>query len=215
MTKVLKAGLLIITLVVPALFFLFLQVFTTNHYDVPYFHPVKDLAGRAIVAHGDTIYYEVMPTRIKSIDNKVFPKEYLKGGLTVVSYLPRDCKDSCRIVFSQLERIYALRNSIPDVRLLTIAETVPFLGDRFPGNLGGNAWKIGVVSEMNRDSVLNIDFRFNTKVPKSKTNSIERKLILIDRQGHIRGYYIGTDNDEIDRLMAEIKILDYENKNRL
>jgi len=33
------------------------------------------------------------------------------------------------------------------------------------------------------------------------------KIVLIDRENHIRGYYDGTDNDEITRLIKDIRRL--------
>jgi len=215
MNKFIKAGLLIVTLVIPALIFTFLQFFGTNHYDLPFYHPKMDLFGKVIVSNGDTVFYKVAAPQLKTIDNKEFPKEYLAGGLTIVSYLPRECGDSCQIVFSQLGRIYTLRHSISDLRLLTITENWPIDDNRYPEELGKEGWKIGVFSEVDRNSVLNQDFLFETKVPKAESDLAERKLILIDWEGHIRGYYTGTDSDEIDRLMAEIKILDYAKKNKV
>jgi protein SCO1/2 len=33
------------------------------------------------------------------------------------------------------------------------------------------------------------------------------KFVLVDKQGHIRGFYNGTDPLEIDKLILEIKVL--------
>ncbi|MFN4145036.1 MAG: hypothetical protein ACK4GN_04365 [Runella sp.] len=48
--------------------------------------------------------------------------------------------------------------------------------------------------------------------PLKKTNSSEtipyaRQFILIDKEGYIRGFYDGGDVEDVDRLMAEIKVL--------
>jgi protein SCO1/2 len=37
------------------------------------------------------------------------------------------------------------------------------------------------------------------------------KLVLIDRTGRIRGYYTGTDDKEVNKLLRDIKRLKYEN----
>ena len=49
-------------------------------------------------------------------------------------------------------------------------------------------------------------------VPLKKAKSAEtipytEQFILVDKQGYIRGFYDGTDPEEVDRLMAEVKIL--------
>ncbi len=38
------------------------------------------------------------------------------------------------------------------------------------------------------------------------------KVVLLDKDRHIRGYYTGTDIKEIDRLITEVKILQHEYK---
>lgn len=36
---------------------------------------------------------------------------------------------------------------------------------------------------------------------------IDNRVVLIDRQGRIRGYYNILERDETDRLIAELRIL--------
>ena len=38
------------------------------------------------------------------------------------------------------------------------------------------------------------------------------KFVLIDEQGRIRGYYSGTNREDVDLLMLEAKVLLYGNK---
>ena len=40
------------------------------------------------------------------------------------------------------------------------------------------------------------------------------KMVLIDKEGHIRGYYDGTDSKSVDVLITEVKVLlkEYERK---
>ncbi len=44
-----KAGLLIVTLVIPALVFTFLKFFATNHYDLQHYFPITDTSGKIVV----------------------------------------------------------------------------------------------------------------------------------------------------------------------
>ncbi len=214
MKKFSKAGLLIVTLVIPALIFTFLRFFATNHYSLPYYHPLVDSTGEIIISGQDTVFYKVRSPKLTVSGKDSVDATKFEGELTVINYLPMSCDDTCRLVLNQLERIYGLRTRIADLHLLTIAEKLPMTDGTYPAVMGTKGWNIGIVAPEDKDPILNIDFKFYTKVPKSKTNSIETKLILIDRAGYIRGYYIGSDKEEIDRLMAEIKILDYEENNK-
>lgn len=210
MNKYVKAGLLIVTLVIPALIFTFLRFFATNHYNLPFYHPVTDSLGKVVMSGQDTVFYKVDPDGV-SIKGQTTPLmgKAFENVITVVNYVQQPCSDSCQLLLSQLERVYAMRSGIPDIRLLSIAID-SLWKDTYPAQKGKEGWEMGVVNEGKSKELLYNQFRFQTKVPKSKTNSMETKLILIDRTGRIRGYYVGTDKEEIDRLMAEIKILDYE-----
>ena len=210
MNKFFKAGLLIVTLVIPALIFTFLRFFATNHYDLPYYHAEKDSAGNIQVIDGDTVFYKV----VDSLGRKVLPPDGIKGKVTVLSYLPQICGDSCRTEFIQLDRVYGLRQSIPYLHLVTFTPEWPKDSMEFCQGIGNPGWRVNLFSNA-KDQVQFFDqFRLETKVPNAKTNSRELKLVLIDESGYIRGYYIGADSGEIDRLMAEIKILDYEKHNK-
>jgi protein SCO1/2 len=208
MNRYRKAGLLIVTLVIPALVFTFLKFFATNHYDLPYYHPQLDVSGGIIAKDGDTLFHRVK-TDLKPVDSVANAINGFEGKLTVVNYVPEVCSDSCTLLLDQLERIYALRENIKALRILSVTFDWPAKG-KYPTEIGKNGWDIGLFSNAEKGKVLFTDFRFDTKIPKSKTDLPERKLVLIDRQGFFRGYYIGTDPEEIDRLMAEIKILNYE-----
>ena len=71
MQKYIKTGLLIIVLVVPVLIFLFLQGYTTNHFDLPYYVPLRDsVTNEVIVNNGDTAYYQLKDFSLSSIDSQ-------------------------------------------------------------------------------------------------------------------------------------------------
>lgn len=204
MKKSRKAGLLIVTLVIPALIFTFLQFFANNHYDLPYYHPLVAPNGSAVNEKGDTVYHQFSKLTLKQDSTGDIISEKLIGQVTVVSYLPAECHDTCKLVLSQLERIEGLRKEIPELSILTLAE-------KGAEKSAGDGWKVLHAENESIEKCLN-ELRFQTVIPKSKIGSLESKLVLIDKKGFIRGYYDGSDATEIDRLMAEIKILDYEEK---
>jgi protein SCO1/2 len=213
MNKFTKAGLLIVTLVIPALIFTFLRFFATNHYNIPYFHPELDQNGNVIVdTRGDTIFYKVSGLKANDLKGTPLSEEIFKGKWTVANYVPALCGDTCGIVLNQLERIHNLGADIQSLTLLTLL-------DSNQGNKAGTQWYsskdrwiIANVTEAERSTLLDGVLRLNTNIPKAKTNSVETKLVLVDKQGYIRGYYDGADPEDINRLMAEIKILDFEEK---
>jgi protein SCO1/2 len=209
-----KAGLLIVTLVIPALVFIFLKFFATNHYDLPHYFPIVDAKGKVMIKDGDTLFYKVPVVHLNHIDGKPATTEFGRGEITVAGYLPEHCLNTCQIVLGQLERILALDENIPNLNLVTVAEKWTGSKDIYPQSLNTKGWEVLTGSEQEVKNTWDSVLRLLTEVPASKTNSLETKLVLIDTDGHIRGYYNASDPEETNRLMAEIKILDYEKKKK-
>jgi protein SCO1/2 len=193
MKKYGKAGLLIVTLVIPALIFTFLRFFATNHYDVPFYHPITDTQGLIKGSNGDTLFYAISDQRLP-----------LNGKLTVVSYFTEQCDDSCQIMRDNLNRIYALREAMKGLNLLSLQENVVNV-DRSATKDG---WSNVQLNTLDRNRIL----KWNEFVAAEKMGTPENRWMLIDTDGHIRGYYNGADSEETDRLMAEIKILSIDEK---
>lgn len=207
-----KAGLLIITLVIPALVFTFLKFFATNHYDLQHYFPITDTSGKIVINNGDTAFYKVPVIHLKNTSGEAVSEEFGKGQVTVVGYLPEHCLNTCEIVFGQVERVFALIETIPYLNVVTLADKWTGTKENYPQALNTKGWKVLTGSEEEVKIAWNSELKLLTEIPHSKTNSLETKLVLIDAEGHIRGYYNASDSEETNRLMAEIKILDYEKK---
>lgn len=196
MKKFPKAGLLIVTLVIPALIFALLKLFGTNHYDLPYFVAEKDGNGSIIVQNGDTLFQQV------SADCGIFGGVNLDGRLTVVSRTPPNCGEPCERATDELERIAALKAAIPELQVLSIASDTVRRGE----------WQSVRADSATIANCFSKELTDAAKVSDA-SNGRAGQIVLIDRNRHVRGFYKAGDGEETDRLMAEIKILDYEKKN--
>lgn len=213
MNKFLKAGLLIVTLVIPALIFTFLRYFATNHYEIPFYFPQFNPSGEVMISNGDTVYYQINPKYLKSLKGNALSTDQFRNGLTVVNYAPEICDDSCKIIRDQLARIKTLGDGISGLKVITITEErqVSSGDDETIANREG--WSVAMFPKDKQREVLMETFKLGTTIPKFEMALPEQKLMLVDRDGCIRGYYMGADKAEFDRLMAEIKILNYEEEN--
>lgn len=198
MLKLKRAGMLIFLLAFPALFFLFLRSCGTNHYDLPYFHPVTDANGQ--IAGSDTVYYQLSgPIGITPGGDTVQAEE-LDGKINVFLYgIPAAGTSSTRWETNR-NRLLDVMSGEDDCQFLesesvTDTNTAPrVIRLKEPAD----SWKI----------LLKLD-----KTPAlGRTFSPNSSLILVDGARRIRGYYDLTDSDELDRAMAEIKILLYQKK---
>lgn len=67
MKRYLKAGLLTLVLVLPALIVLFLHAFTENHFALPYLQPLVDSTGKTVMNGADTVFYQIPNAADKKI----------------------------------------------------------------------------------------------------------------------------------------------------
>ncbi len=204
-----------LTLVFPVLIYLFLKVFTTNHYDLPYFVSLRDVANNAIVnPDGDTTFYQIQDFSLITADGSTISAASLQGKTVLVSTLSFPCADTCKEVLSQLARVQSLHQDYPGFIILTLIEknNAPLISSIKEVRESETGWQIAPLSDSTLNYTLQTVFRLNEKVPGLKTISSQSRLSLVDGAGFIRGFYDTADPEEIDRLMAEIKILEHNRK---
>jgi protein SCO1/2 len=214
MSKYKKAGILIALLMVPAFVFLFLKGFTTNHFDLPYFRPLTDSSGRFVLNnYADTVYKPVTGWHFTR-NEAILSEKDLRGKWVVVGNMYANCSDSCKQVLTNLKRVETLTVSMPGLLLVTLTDSRKNVERSFKElELSENkSWWILEGSSDEMASALESLYIDDEKNTVNQTISASQELVLLDEMGFVRGRYDGLDPEEIDRLMAEIKILEYNSK---
>jgi protein SCO1/2 len=165
MQKYIKAGMLTLVLVLPALVILLLHGFAENHFQIPYLVPLTDSSGKISMNGKDTLFY-----RVPSTD---------RGQIKIVSFF---AKSDSKQLIQQYSRVEKLASD--DVLLVNI-----------DGNEGEKE-----ATQKYRVSLLK-------KEKSLETIPYNEQFVLLDKKGYIRGFYDGTNPEEVDRLSAEVKIL--------
>ena len=214
MQKYIKAGLLIVVLVVPALIFLFLQGYTANHFDLPYYVPLRNSVTREVVMKDkDTIFYQVKDFSLSLFDSpSVITSSHLQGQTVVLSAFESPCDANCEKTLSELTRINVLHQAFPSFTILTIINKSDELLGKIP-NLPKAGWNVAVIPDSTFKSTVQGTFHLLPEDRKEQTISFNNRLSLIDGKGYIRGYYDAGKTEEIERLLAEIRVLEYNRKN--
>lgn len=201
-----------LTLAFPVLIFLFLKIFTTNHYDLPYYVPMIDsVRNEVVINEGDTVFYQLGDFRLITTSNETLTSNQLRGKMTVVSSIRISNVDGYEKVIGELVRINKLSESYPELMILTL---IPEKGTIIETELEkrkvvSESWKVVSVPDSTKQKYLDTIFHLSEKVAVPQTISLNNRLSLVDASGFIRGYYNALDPEDVDRLMAEIKILDY------
>ncbi len=231
--------LLGILVIFPILVFVFLQSMGTNTYPLeiyhtqwieevqvdgqPYLDTLRDasaLEGHKIV---DTIYHHIPDFELTDQEGKVFKGASLDGQVYVADFFFTRCGNPtlCPRMSAELERV---QENFKDNDLVKIVSfTVDPVNDtpkvlkEYAGRYQANyeKWKFLTGEKDKIYDLAYYGFKVNAMEEGNEVTPEflhATKLMLIDAQGRVRGYYEGTNREEVDKLILEIKILLYEIK---
>jgi protein SCO1 len=197
MNKILKAGILVVLLLIPVFIFLFLKVFGKNRYDLPYLHPVA--VNYTETGKPDTVFLRLRDTLFTSSGSEIKFK-FNTGEIKVVGFIKEEP------ILKELEAIQDefIRNN--NLVIYSFAdldrERIAIHAQNY--HVDPTKWKF-----FNPDQELDAIGQYI----KLRPEEIRKYLVLIDEKGFIRGNYKFSDPKEIERLILEIRILMHENKN--
>lgn len=204
MRKSQKIGLLLLLLAIPVFFVLFFELFSTSHYAVPVYYEngIDSLQQCEPTNNVHQVNYSQEQIGITPLTETLSATD----KLTVVYSLPLDCDIHCQLLLEELSRLQNIFDPETLLRFLFITEnstgSEKLIAETFDQNR--LEWLLLGGTEADIPSFLQCELL----LPRS-TIPIEETIVLVDEERRIRGYYQGTSTEEVDRLIAEIKILLY------
>jgi protein SCO1/2 len=204
MRKSQKIGLLLLLLAIPIFFVLFFELFSTSHYAVPVYYEngIDSLQECEPSSNVHQINYSEEQNGITPVMGSLSISE----KLTVVYPLPSDCDTRCQFLLEELSRLQNIFDPETLLQFLFIADTAASTQNQIVNTFNQNrlGWSLLGGTEADITSFLQCEL----VLPRAAI-PIEETIVLVDEQRQIRGYYQGTSTEEVDRLIAEIKILLY------
>lgn len=143
-------------------------------------------------------------------DNRPFTADSLQGKLSIVAFIFTRCPGACPIMMKQYQELYQGFATSPNIRFIGVTvdpdyDSVSVL-KRYSDTLG-------IVSPTGRflwsslDNVaLLMEGGFKLTADGLPTGH-STKLILVDGNAEIRGYYDGLDDASVDILKAQLREL--------
>jgi protein SCO1/2 len=218
--RILQGFVLICILLVPVLIFMFLKSFGNNTYDIPiFFEQGVDNPFQECPVADTTQHYIPDFTFVNQKSEAVGSKD-MKGKVTVVDFFFTSCTSICPVMSSELERVNDMFREEPSLQILSISidptydtsEILQDYADKYNASAGKWDFLTGDKDEIYQ--LAKCGFILPTLdgmgVPDDFAHS--DKFVLIDQEGRIRGYYSGTNREDVDLLMLEAKVLLYGNK---
>lgn len=195
--------------------------FGRNNYNLPVFF-AEDSMLTDKGAYEVTEAHTIPPFQLTDHLGKVITQEQLKGTIYVADFFFTRCGSICPNMSMQLTRVQEEFLAIDDVKLVSFTvdpenDTVEVL-NAYAKEYGAVYDKWRFATGTKEDIYLLAQKGFYISAMEDTMNPVEfihsEKLILVDKNGWIRGYFNGTDSKEVDKLITEIKVLRriYEDK---
>lgn len=224
-----KAGTLLIVLLVPALAYILLRGFGQNHYGLRRFIPVIDsTTGQPVIRKQlndfgqeveDTVFRTVPGFRLINQDGAITDSSAVNGKIHVAAFFFTRCGTICPKISSELTRVQDVFRERTEIIFLSFSvdpehdqpEQLKQYAKRYeaiPGKwyfLTGDKAQIYTLAQ--RGYFLPVVDHGVSYGKPDETFIHSEKLVLVDKVGHIRGFYDGTDKKDVDRLILEMRVL--------
>ncbi|MEI6410404.1 MAG: SCO family protein [Bacteroidota bacterium] len=172
------------------------------------------LGVRDVAPNGDTIYHKIPDFKFVDQDSQFVTNATFDGKIYVVDFFFIHCPTICPKVKANGLRIY--EKYLNDDRFMLLSHTIDIKHDTVAA-LKRHADKLGIQSAKWRfvtgdhDAVYGIaeDYLSVAKEDDDAAGGFTHsgRIMLIDKNRHIRSYCDGTDAKDVDRFMKDIDLL--------
>lgn len=171
--------------------------------------------GESEIVGVDTIYHTVPSYELLAHDSSIFINERVANKIHVVHFFFTSCPSICPAMIEQMKRLQENTKDIEEITFLSHTvdpkrDTVPklqaYINDR---ELDTRNWFF-LYGEQQYVYELGMDGYLLSAMEDEKADGgflHSEQFVLIDREGHIRGMYVGTDVAEVDQLEKDIRKL--------
>lgn len=218
--RILQGFVLVCVLLIPVLIFMFLRGFGENHYDLPIFYqngvdnPFKECNFE------DSTQHYIPEFAFTNQEGKTIGRKDMEGKITIVDFFFTSCPSICPVMSKEMERVNDMFRNNPEVQILSISidpeydtpEILQEYADEHHATPG--KWHFLSGSKLETYELARCGFILPTVDGLGNPDDFihSDKFTLVDDQGRIRGYYSGTNREDVDLLMLETKVLLHGNK---
>jgi len=165
----------------------------------------------------DTIYQSIPSFKFVNQYGDTITDKNLNGKIYVADFFFTSCPSICPVMHRNMLNVYNEFKNSTDIKILSHSidpkyDSVAVL-KKYADKLGvtGNMWWF---LRGDKDSTYKLAANYLTSVTDDATapggHVHDGFFILIDKKKHIRGTYDGTQPDQVNKLIADIKTLQTE-----
>lgn len=163
----------------------------------------------------DTIYHVVPEFELMNQDSVIITNEIVKGKIHVANFFFTSCPSICPAMIEQMKRLQEMTNDIEELVIMSHTidperDSIPklrqYIADR---SIDTHNWHF-LYGEREYIHWLGKEgYMVNAMEDEQAEGGFlhSEHFVLVDRAGHIRGLYTGTDTEEVDKLNEDIRKL--------
>lgn len=163
---------------------------------------------------GDTVYHTIPPFTLTAHTGEAFSSKQLQGKPYVADFFFTHCPTMCPVMTSAIKKVQDEFNS-NEVNFVSISidpkrDTVKHLQVYIEKNhINTQNWTIlrGEKHELQPIGEEGFFTAFGEDEAAPGGHFHSSYLYLIDKNGHIRGLYDGMDNEQVNQLIEDLKML--------
>ncbi len=213
MNKYLKAGILLFLIGIPAFLFSLLDISEPyGKVSLQKYYPqgIDSLSN-------DTLYHRVPNYSFINQDNKRIDSTFFEGKIQVVDFKFTKCTGICPTMTSNMVDVYSV--FLDDLDLVFMSFTVDPENDspevlkeyQYQYKIRNKNWAFLTGDSKDIYGLARQGFYISGYYDENNKDFVHsEKVILVDKEGIIRGYYDATDKEDVVRLKVEIKVLKKE-----
>lgn len=177
--------------------------------------------GQREVAGTDTVYHHIAPFAFVNQDSTIITNDTFRDKIYIADFFFTSCTTICPKMKTQMLRVYEATSEMPDVLILSHTidpeyDNVALLHD-YADRLGVESKRWHFVTGV-KDSIYKIaQTSYFATAMEDKTEPEgfihSGAFLLIDKQQRLRGKYDGTKEEDVNRLIVDIKRLRRESEN--
>lgn len=181
--------------------------------------PLPIIGNRDVLPSGDTIYPQIPDFKFVNQEGDTVTNATFAGKAYVVDFFFIHCPTICPKVKAQMKRVYDQYSA--ENRLVLLSHSIDTRNDTVPA-LKKYAEKLGIQTQRwhlvtgKKDDIFGINEHYYSvaKEDPDAPGGFDHsgRLILVDKNRHVRSYCDGTDPKSVDRFMNDIDRLLLEMK---
>lgn len=184
-----------------------------GNYDVEY----DTIDGKEVA---DTIYPKIPFFQFKNQQGKVVSSRDLKGKVWIADFFFTKCPTICPTMTAQLKRLSTKTQDLADqIQFISFSidpnTDQPAVLRKYIAKNGitANNW-VFLTGDENKTHKLGVEYFqvfANKDIESAGGYAHSPAFVLVDKEGYVRGVYIGTQTEQVDLLEKDVrKLLKYE-----